>query len=187
MAVKTHTWISLWFLLSAPVIIWDVTYCFMRPRSFAGGDLHWIWKPYELYEKLYGPPHYEQGGGFTNAQSAFNVIETALNIYYLYLAHVQAWSPATLVGFSAALMTLSKTVLYWAQEYFCDYCATGQNDPWTLLTLWVIPNGIWIVIPAFIVYRLGEDLIESLNIAAKVSAPAKKKTTPNEKAKGSKL
>jgi len=30
MAVKTHRWISLWFLLSAPIIAWDVGYCMMR-------------------------------------------------------------------------------------------------------------------------------------------------------------
>ena len=30
MAVKTHSWISLWFLLTVPVIAWDVTYCMMR-------------------------------------------------------------------------------------------------------------------------------------------------------------
>lgn len=30
MAYKTRTWISLWFLLTAPVIFWDVSYCFMR-------------------------------------------------------------------------------------------------------------------------------------------------------------
>jgi hypothetical protein len=34
MAPKTYTWISLWFLITAPVIAWDVGYCFMRPRSF---------------------------------------------------------------------------------------------------------------------------------------------------------
>lgn len=30
MSIKTHTWISLWFLLTVPVIFWDVGYCFMR-------------------------------------------------------------------------------------------------------------------------------------------------------------
>lgn len=30
MAPKTHLWISLWFLLTAPVIFWDAGYCFMR-------------------------------------------------------------------------------------------------------------------------------------------------------------
>lgn len=30
MPVKTHSWISLWFLLTVPVIAWDVGYCMMR-------------------------------------------------------------------------------------------------------------------------------------------------------------
>lgn len=34
MASKTHVWVSLWFLLTAPVIFWDVGYCFMRCESF---------------------------------------------------------------------------------------------------------------------------------------------------------
>lgn len=39
-----------------------------------------------------------------------NVVENFLNISYLYLAHVADWPPATLVGFTSAAMTLSKTV-----------------------------------------------------------------------------
>ena len=30
MAVKTYTWVSLWFLITAPIIFWDASYCFMR-------------------------------------------------------------------------------------------------------------------------------------------------------------
>lgn len=123
-----------------------------------------------------------------------NVIETLLNATYLYLAHVAAWPPATLVGFAAAVMTLSKTVLYWAQEYYCGYCMIGHNSAWNLVTLWIIPNGcvhtrfktkmcihiqnaarLWIVIPGFIVARLGKDLAQSLNFAAKASTAKKAK------------
>ena len=71
MALKTYTWITLWFLLTAPVIMWDVSYCLLRyvscacslcnispargmfrPRSMVGGDLHWIWEPYGLYQEI---------------------------------------------------------------------------------------------------------------------------------------
>ncbi|KAF4610077.1 hypothetical protein D9613_010469 [Agrocybe pediades] len=168
MAVKTHTWISLWFLLTVPVIMWDAGYCFMRPRSMKGGDLHWIWKPYALYQEIdhvYGLPSFNRGDGFTNAQSLLNVIETFLNISYVYLAHVAQWPPATIVGFAAATMTLSKTILYWAQEYYCGFCAIGHNTWSDLFFLWIIPNGLWIVVPTFIVIRLGKDLINSLNFA----------------------
>ena len=64
-----------------------------------------------------------------------------MNIAYLYLAHVAAWPPAAIIGFGAALMTLSKTVLYWIQEYYCGYCAVGHNDFKTLFVYWIIPNG----------------------------------------------
>ncbi|KAH7890236.1 hypothetical protein F5I97DRAFT_625 [Phlebopus sp. FC_14] len=165
MAVKTYTWITLWFLLTTPVILWDAGYCFMRPRSMRGGDLHWIWKPYALYQEVdyvYGIKALEENDGFTNAQSLLNIIETSLNLAYVYLAHVCHWPPAPVIGFAAATMTLSKTVLYWAQEYYCGGCAIGHNGWKDLVLLWVIPNGLWIVVPSFIVYRLGRDLASTL-------------------------
>ena len=30
MAPNTYTWISAWFILTTPVIIWDAFYCLMR-------------------------------------------------------------------------------------------------------------------------------------------------------------
>ena len=36
---------------------------------------------------------------------------------------------------------LYQTVLYWAQEYYCNYCAVGHNKLFDLILLWIIPNG----------------------------------------------
>jgi len=133
-----------------------------------GGDLHWLWKPYALYQEIdyvYGIPALERGDGFTNAQSILNIIETLMNVTYVYLAHVSQWPGAPLIGFGAALMTVSKTILYWLQEYFCGFCAIGHNTLSDLLLLWILPNGLWIVVPSFIILRLGKDLANSLNFA----------------------
>ncbi|PAV16954.1 protein related to Adiponectin receptor 1 [Pyrrhoderma noxium] len=162
---KTHTWISLWFLITAPIIFWDVGYCLMRPRSFKGGDLHWIWNPYALYQEVdlvYGVDAYYRGDGFTNAQASLNIVETLLNLYYLYSQHILSSPSAPLVGFASAVMTLSKTILYWAQEYYCGGCAVGHNDLNTLFWLWIVPNGLWIVVPTFIVATLAKDISRSL-------------------------
>ena len=70
-----------------------------------------------------------------------NLIETALNIFYVYLAHVAKYPGASVVGFASATMTLSKTSLYWLQEYYCNLCDIGQNDLKTLVIYWIIPNG----------------------------------------------
>ncbi|KAF8730059.1 hypothetical protein AX14_005753 [Amanita brunnescens Koide BX004] len=52
MAIKTYSWITLWFLISTLVVFWDAGYLFLRPRSMKGGDLHWIFEPYGLYQEI---------------------------------------------------------------------------------------------------------------------------------------
>lgn len=147
-----------------------------------GGDLHWIWEPYGIYQdvdyvsapslvdpgpaiwhlysydgQVYGLKALEENNGFTSAQckafpnflnvcltiftALLNLVETSLNLAYVYLAHVSSWSGAPLIGFAAATMTLSKTALYWAQEFYCGGCAVGHNAWGTLFLYWVIPNG----------------------------------------------
>ncbi|KAL0576532.1 hypothetical protein V5O48_005452 [Marasmius crinis-equi] len=146
------------------VLLWDAGFCFMRPRSFEGGDLHWLWGPYGLYQKVdlvYSVEAYERGDGFTNAQALLNIVENFLNMLYLYTAYVSAWPPAPLIGFTAASMTLAKTVLYWVQEYYCNFCAIGHNDLKTLIQYWILPGG------------LGKDLVGQLNLADKAEKAAK--------------
>jgi hypothetical protein len=68
-----------------------------------------------------------------------NLVETIGNLYYVYLE--RNGSPiAPLVGFTAASLTVAKTVLYWAQEYYCNYCAIGHNSV-DRLALWAVLNG----------------------------------------------
>ncbi|PFH51585.1 hypothetical protein AMATHDRAFT_58683 [Amanita thiersii Skay4041] len=175
MAVKTHTWVSLWFLLTAPVIFWDAGYCLMRPRSMKGGDLHWIWKPYALYQEIdhvYGVPAFEAGDGFPSAQSFMNILETLLNLAYLYLAHVTQSPAAPVVGFASAVMTLSKTMLYWVQEYYCNYCAVGHNSFLNLVVYWIVPNGLWLAMPSLIVRQLGRDLADGMARASTAGTKA---------------
>ncbi|KAF8494938.1 hypothetical protein F5888DRAFT_611147 [Russula emetica] len=172
MEPKTYKWISAWFLLTVPVIIWDAFYCLLRPRSMVGGDLHWIWKPYAIYQEVdyvYGVNALQENNGFTNAQSVMNLVETALNVFYLYLAHVVKYPAASVVGFTSVTMTFWKTVLYWLQEYYCSFCAIGHNDLKTLVVYWIIPNGFWIVIPALIMLKLGKDITSLIDVSARES------------------
>lgn len=168
--------VTAWFLITTPVILWDAFYCFMRPRSMVGGDLHWIWKPYALYQEIdyvYGVRALENNEGFTNAQSFMNIIETILNLYYVYLTHVAESPSAPVYGFASIVMTFSKTVLYHMQEYYCNFCSIGHNDLSTLIPLWIIPNGLWLVFPAYIITVLGREISASLNFSAKAKKTLK--------------
>ncbi|KAI1815982.1 hypothetical protein GGS20DRAFT_540369 [Poronia punctata] len=178
----------LWLAISLPLVTWDTLYVLLRPRTMEGGDLHWpLWVPYKLYGEVdhwYGWKAFNANSGFTGAQGTLNVVETLMYLYYFFVYYQNAVSvpvggsgsggekrkvvvgrkaaKAVLVGFGAAVMTLSKTVLYWLNEYYSGYDAIGHNDLGDLILLWIIPNGAWIVGSAYMTYSLGQDIIDNL-------------------------
>lgn len=101
----------------------------------------WIYKC-TMYDQVNPPSsRFERlPSRFYARKALLNLVETITNIVYLYLTHNAKSPAAPLVGFSAALMTLSKTILYWAQEYYCGFCAIGQNSA-PLLAFWGVLNG----------------------------------------------
>jgi hypothetical protein len=74
---------------------------------------------YGEVDGIYSRKAYENHNGFTNAQSALNVIEVLMQIWFLNLRKKPGKENlALLVGYTVSVMTFSKTVLYWLQEYF---------------------------------------------------------------------
>lgn len=146
-----------------------------------------LWTPYELYgrvDHMYGFKQWNLGNGFTAAQGTLNVIETIMYLVYWgiwYRAGAaavgaaagerkriagRAGALAVVVGLSASVMTVSKTVLYWLNEYFSGFDNIGHNKPWDLILLWIIPNGAWLVVPSYIIYQLGSEIIDAITIAS---------------------
>ncbi|RYO88509.1 hypothetical protein DL766_009239 [Monosporascus sp. MC13-8B] len=155
-----------------------------------------LWVPYRLYgeiDHVYGWKAFRSRSGFTAAQGSLNVVETALYLAYLwiYFARRQARGEgagggsgnrttttttkvlsgrpaavAVLLAFSGAVMTLSKTVLYWLNEYFSGFDNIGHNSPRDLIFLWIIPNGGWLIFPAYMIYVMGGEIVEGLTAAA---------------------
>lgn len=177
----------IWMAVSLPLVAWDTGYVLLRPHTMPGGSLHWpLYTPYALYgevDHIYGFKQWNARNGFTAAQGALNFIETSMYLAFLYLwqaygrpvegagftskssrkgvvGRVAAW--ASLLAFSAAVMTLSKTVLYWLNEYFSGFDNIGHNDLHSLIFLWVIPNGLWLLLPSYMIYKIGGEVIDVL-------------------------
>ncbi|KAI3336633.1 hypothetical protein HD806DRAFT_528228 [Xylariaceae sp. AK1471] len=175
----------LWLTVSLPLVIWDCGYVLLRPRTMPGGDLQWpLYLPYALYgevDLIYGWKAFNANNGFTGAQGMLNVIETFMYAYYAWVYYQNAVSvggkkvvlgrpaaTAVLVAFSAAVMTLSKTLLYWLCEYYSGFDNIGHNAAKDLLFLWIIPNGAWLIGPTIIIYELGSDIVNNLTGGAGV-------------------
>ncbi|KAH8595575.1 hypothetical protein B0O99DRAFT_622169 [Bisporella sp. PMI_857] len=150
---------------------------------------------YGRVDYIYGWKAFNAKNGFTAAQTSLNVVETLMYIYYLYIVFVHGKSSvapgrgvpdvskvgflgqqrsvsgpagilALLVVYSAAVMTLSKTALYWANEYYSGFDNIGHNNARDLLFLWIIPNGAWLVLPAYIIYVAGSEISQGLLASA---------------------
>ncbi|KAI9740698.1 MAG: hypothetical protein M1818_004663 [Claussenomyces sp. TS43310] len=150
---------------------------------------------YGRTDYMYGWKAYHERNGFPSAQGALNVVETLLYAFYLYLALAygesspaagrgapkparagrlgqersvdgKAGALAVMIAFSASIMTLSKTVLYGLNEYFSGFQHIGHNSILELFFLWVVPNGLWIVLPAYMAYVSGYEIFQGLTITA---------------------
>ncbi|RDW83263.1 hypothetical protein BP5796_04754 [Coleophoma crateriformis] len=203
----------IWLAISLPLVIWDAGYVLLRPHSMPGGSLHWpIWAPYELYgtvDYIYGWKAYNERNGFTGAQTALNVVETAMYFYYLYVLYAygkpssapgrgapkpakigylgeqryvagQEGALAVLVAFSAAVMTVSKTVLYWLNEYYSGFDNIGHNKFVDLIFLWIIPNGAWLVLPSYMIYICGSEILQGLVMASGKSSSSENSVVKSE-------
>ncbi|KAK4214291.1 hypothetical protein QBC37DRAFT_157374 [Rhypophila decipiens] len=183
----------LWLTVSLPLVAWDTGYILLRPHSMPGGSLHWpVWHLYELYGRvdgMYGFKQWNLNNGFTAAQGTMNLIESLLYIAYLGLWYRNAQPTgqklaervvsgrlgalAALIGFSAAVMTVSKTVLYWLNEGFSGFDNIGHNTLSNLIFLWIIPNGLWLVFPSYMIYEFGADIVRGLDQASGSSVSIK--------------
>ncbi|KAE8224392.1 hypothetical protein CF319_g2703 [Tilletia indica] len=170
---QPRTWITLWLALSSILVLWDCGYMLLRPHSMRGGKFFALWQPYELYgtiDKIYGVDAFTAKEGFPAAQSIMNIPETILNYLYVYIvlfstsSHARAVAP--LIGFTATVMTASKTILYMLVEMSCGYCKVGHNDLYSLVVLFLIPNTPWIFVPTAIAISLGYEIAGNLKAAA---------------------
>ncbi|RDA92063.1 hypothetical protein CP533_0980 [Ophiocordyceps camponoti-saundersi (nom. inval.)] len=166
-----------WMAVSLPLVAWDTVYVLGRPHTMEGGAMHWpLWVPYKLYgevDHIYGWKAFNARNGFTAAQGMLNLVETAMYLLYLGLffkspsrrLEGRPAAIAVLVGFSAAVMTLSKTVLYWMNEYYSGFDNIGHNPMLDLIYLWIIPNGAWLVGSSYMIWKLGGEILDGLETA----------------------
>ncbi|KAK6382192.1 hypothetical protein LTS17_004079 [Exophiala oligosperma] len=185
--------LMIWLFVSLPLVTWDTGYMLMRPHTMPGGKLHSpIWTPYALYgtvDYIYGWPAWDNHVGFSAAQASLNAVENVMYIYYLitilgngaqnfFAAETMGEffvgsksntvsgpgvAKAVLLLFAATVMTLSKTVLYWLNEYFSGYSNIGHNTVYRLIVLWILPNGLWLIFPTYMIWVLGKEIVAHMD------------------------
>jgi hypothetical protein len=86
-------------------------------------------------------------------------------LLYLVLVHLFSSPSASAVGLVVATSTFIKTVLYFLMSYFegithivPSAALATREDVNTFVTLWLIPNGIWVIVPFAVIVALARKL-----------------------------
>lgn len=151
-----------WLLVSSPLCLWDSGYQIARPRSFAGEDLHWIWKPYVYYANvdfMYGRQKYDLHDGLPLSIAYMDVLESVVNFLVVYFAFRQHNSLALVVGLIVSTATFWKTVLYFVQDMFSGFQSTKQDTRTQYWLVYFLPNIWWILFPGYIMVFFASKLI----------------------------
>ena len=162
---KRNAWIRYWMFISGFIVLYDAGYVLLRPRSCVGGDLFFIWQPYDLYsrvDKLYSREVMQAGDGFNQAQAILNLAEVATHFLSLHL-----WRRDMAIGdvlaLTGQLATLWKTILYWLNDLCRLVPYTHSDASWTTyFFVFFIPNMLWLIFPSAVVWSLGSQVAAKL-------------------------
>jgi len=110
--------------------------------------------------------------GFVNGQAVLNLPEVLLSLYATTMPDTHQ---GVFWAFTAAILTLAKTMLYMAVEWGHSFAYVRHNDLYTLVTLYLIPNGLWIVFPFFIAIHTGRQILRVLGFGDTVASAANAK------------
>jgi hypothetical protein len=149
-------WVAVWFVISSFICMWDALYILNRENPAVDSRNNIIWAPYKDYVKV--DYLYRDDSDFVWSQSILNLFEISLNLISLYLLSSKKFKQAAAVALVVSAMTSSKTILYHVMEISCHGCNSKQNDWATFLTLYILPNGVWIWVPMYVCIVLGSAL-----------------------------
>eukprot|EP01087_Luapelamoeba_hula_P012506 TRINITY_DN348_c0_g1_i1.p1 TRINITY_DN348_c0_g1~~TRINITY_DN348_c0_g1_i1.p1 ORF type:complete len:182 (-),score=32.59 TRINITY_DN348_c0_g1_i1:64-609(-) len=156
-ARRVPTWIWVWLLISFLVTLWDSFFVLLRPRSFPGNDLAWIWPPYHLYIEV-DHRYKDLNDGLGYVQALLNIPE-ALVALYAYVKHVSgnnssAWGYVLIVS----TMTFWKTCVYMGSDAVNGFKEMAHVSTFDFYTLYFLPALPWLVLPFVILITAKNQL-----------------------------
>lgn len=153
-------WILNWFLLTAIVCTWDASFILCRPHSLPGGAWHGFWYLYKYYITV-DRRYMDEEDSFSRGISLLNVVEVILCVFVIMLNYYRS-KHTRIAAFTVSVMTFWKTVLYFVM--FTEFCGAGplrvQNTLLQEIFVYVIPNGIWVVVPFIVMVKLWQLLVD---------------------------
>ncbi|RMX57083.1 hypothetical protein pdam_00008222 [Pocillopora damicornis] len=156
-------WVAVWLVISSIVVTIDALFVLLRPHTLPDGKWNFLFEPYNIFIEV-DPRYKDLKDTFVIGQSFMNLLEMCLNIVILTMQNSSKDGLAVLLAFMVSTMTLSKTVFYFlvSSKLCSGHHFLSHNDWKTLVFLFIVPNGIWIVLPLLCMVATGQIMIDHM-------------------------
>lgn len=155
-------WACRWLLISSIIQAYDALFVLTKPLSDVGGPLGFLWPGHHLYATY--DERYAAYDAFCTAQSWCNLFEVVVMVWVLFNRRTLAGAVGALI---VTVATFWKTVLYFMVE-ICGRMAFTKHvldagDVKGFLGIIIVPNSVWLVMPAAVIVSLSRSFAARLD------------------------
>lgn len=161
-----HFWpllLRIWFSIQLLVLTFDASFVLSRPYSFVDGPLGKFYPVFQQYAKI-DKVYSDITNPFGWAMSTLVVLENVLLFYAFLIVYkkdckknlnttksfMQSSDYITLCGLCAQF---NKTLFYLITDAYGGFAHVAHNTTVDLVTMFIIPNGIWVITPLIILFK----------------------------------
>ena len=153
MPAQLHPVAFYWLLLATPIVLWDATFLLFRPASFPGESWGWIWESaYQIYMEV-DRTYADLENRTVVALGLANVVESCIGLLAILLHVRNRKTVALLLAIGVSTSTAIKTLFFFFIEWSHGFHGIGHNPAFDAFFLYWVPNGIWVVMPTWVVWN----------------------------------
>jgi hypothetical protein len=153
--------LRVWFSVQLLVLSFDASFVLMRPHTFVDGALGALYPVFQQYAKI-DTVYSDLTNPIGWAMSTLVVIENIFLAYAVLVVYMgqdikkdrvvteqymQKSDYLTLIGICAQF---NKTLFYLIIDAYGGFAHVKHNSMMDLVTMFIIPNGIWVIVPLII-------------------------------------
>jgi hypothetical protein len=164
---STHFWpllLRVWFSIQLLVLTFDASFVLLRPHTFVDGVLGAFYPVFQQYAKI-DTVYSDITNPFGWAMSTLVVLENVFLFYSFIIVYLgsdikkniktttqfmQKSDYLTLCGICAQF---NKTLFYLITDAYGGFKHISHNTQFDMITMFIIPNGIWVVVPIIIIFK----------------------------------
>jgi len=151
-------WVVWWLGISTIIVVWDALFVLFRPASMPGEALGWIWDFAYIIYLAVDHSYADLTNHTVEAICLMSLFEACLVSITLIQYKRQHHNSAVVLATVVTSLTCAKTILFFLIEAFSGFAFIGHNEVLPLLAFYVIPNGLWIIVPGTIAVKCGRQI-----------------------------